>query len=759
MRHRLVLEFVGLALAPAAVLAQNVEPAMTAQAQRIEIVGTSPLGGPQPVDRIPGNVQTVSGERLRELAPLNLPDLLGRHLGSVNVNETQGNPFQVEVNYRGFAASSLLGAPQGISVYVDGVRVNEAFGDIVNWDLIPKGAIASVTLMPGSNPLFGLNTLGGALSVRMKRGDTDAGTEAELGIGSFGRRSAEVSHGRALGATGHLFVTASGYDEDGWRDHSESRLGQLFLRGGQATKDWSWDLSLTQARTDLIGNGLLPDTLLDVRRESIYTRPDQTRNRLSMLALNTTARLDAANALAAVVYSRHLDTDTLNGDLNDDFDPPTVTESGVENRTATRQRGSGLALQWTHTQPGRQLMIGASLDRASTRFEQTQAEGDLDATRAVVPEEDPEVNARISGSSRTRSVYASHVWSPSPELHVTLSGRYNDTRVTTVDLGRIELGLPTTLDADASFKRFNPALGATWAASPAITVFGGVSQGNRAPSPVELGCSDPANPCVLPNALQSDPPLKQVVSTTVEAGVRGRIGEAWRWNASLYRTINRDDILFVSNTLAAGYFQNFGRTRRQGIELGLSGRSGPFDFGVSYAAVDATYQSSACVVAGANSSAEANPNCTGDDEIEVLPGHRIPNIPRHTLKLDAGWRPSDALRIGVNVVAQSSQFSRGNENNAHQPDGIDFFGAGSVPGFAVANLDASWRMAPGWKLAAKVNNLFNRRYATGSALGENAFDASGGLQLPADWRNERYLAPAAPRSFWITLSYALGEGL
>ena len=278
-RHRLTPIALAATLLVATAQAQTNPP--TEPAQRVEIIGTAPLGGLQPRDRIPGNVQSVNAERLRELGPLNLPELLGRHLGSVNVNETQGNPFQVEVNYRGFSASPLLGAPQGLSVYVDGVRVNEAFGDIVNWDLIPKSAIAGVTLMPGSNPLFGLNTLGGALAVRMKRGDTDAGSEAELGLGSFGRRSAEVSHGRALGESGHLFVAASGFSEDGWRDDSKSRLGQLFLRGGQARKDWSWDLALTNARTNLIGNGLLPDTLAGARRESIYTRPDQTRNRLT----------------------------------------------------------------------------------------------------------------------------------------------------------------------------------------------------------------------------------------------------------------------------------------------------------------------------------------------------------------------------------------------------------------------------------------------------------------------------------------------
>jgi outer membrane receptor protein involved in Fe transport len=742
-----------LACAPPSVRAQDADPA---QLPRVEVVRTAPIGGPLPRDWVPGNVQQVDSERIRELGPLNLPNLLGAHLGSVNINETQGNPYQIEVNYRGFSASPLLGVPQGLSVYVDGVRVNEAFGDVVNWDLIPRGAIADLTLIPGSNPLFGLNTLGGALALRMKRGDTDAGTAAEIGVGSFGRIALEASHGRALGDGAHLFVAAAGFDEDGWRDYSPSRIGQVFVRGGRSVGGTGWDLALTHARTDLVGNGLLPQTLLDVNRESIYTRPDQTKNQMTMLTFNGEVRLDDQNALAATAYLRRLDTDTLNGDLNDDYDPPLVTETGVENRTGSNQRAGGIALQWNGNRPGLRLMAGVSHDQARTEFEQSEAEGELDPTRGVVPEEEAEVNAAISGKTRTESLYASVTWSLTPQWHVTASARYNYTRVTTVDDGRIELGLPTTLDADATYKRFNPALGAVFQADPALTVYANLSQGNRAPSPVELGCSDPANPCVLPNALQSDPPLAQVVAQTFEAGLRGRIADGLRWNASLFRTVNRDDILFVSNTLAAGYFKNFGRTRRQGVELGLQGVVGPFDLAASYGLVDATYESAACIVAESNSSAETSAACTGEGEIEVRPGDRIPNIPRHTLKLDAGWRPSPAWRIGANVVAQSAQYARGNENNAHRPDGVDFSGEGSVPAFVVVNLDARWRFASGWTLGAAVNNLSDRRHSTGSALAENAFDASGALMAPADWRNEQFHAPAAPRSFWVTLQYAFG---
>jgi iron complex outermembrane receptor protein len=717
---------------------------------RVEVVGATPLPGVGvPRDQIPANVQILGDRRLRQAQSLNLPDALSTLMPSANVNEIQGNPYQMDVNYRGFTASPLLGTPQGLSVFQDGVRINEPFGDVVNWDLVPRAALASITLMPGSNPMFGLNTLGGALTLATKSGDTHPGTEVELQAGSFKRFSGEVSHGRRLGENGHLFLAGSVFDEDGWRQYSPGQVKQLFAKAGAHVGDLSWSLSLTHADNDLIGNGPLPESMLARDRTQVYTRPDRTRTKMTLLGFNGTWGLSDTHQLSATGYVRRARTGTLNGDLNDDYDPPAVTEAGVENRTRTTQRGEGLALQSTHRISGQQLTFGVSHDRARSNFEQTEAEGDLDGTRAVIPTDDPEVDALIHGRSRTTSVYAHDLISLAPNLQLTLAGRYNDTHVTTVDDGRIQLGLPTTLDGEGRYKKFNPAAGLTWQASPAMTVFGGFSQGNRAPSPIELGCSDPANACVLPNALQSDPPLKQVVSRTVEIGARGRLAPALQWNAALFSTVNRDDLLFISNGLAAGYFTNFGRTQRQGIELGLSQQYTRFGWSASYSYLRATYRSSACIVAETNSSAETSAACPGEGEIEIRPGDRIPGLPQHSVKLAADWQPAAGWNVGAQLRAFSGQFVRGNENNRHQPDGVEFEGAGRVGGFAVMDLTAGWKLTENLEVFGKIANVFDRRYATAGLLGENAFDASGALQAPADWRNEQFVGPGAPRAAWL----------
>ncbi len=733
--------------------------------ETVEIVGTTPLPGTGiDRDQVPANVQSLSGARLRDQQELNLGELLRRHVASVNVVETQGNPYQLELNYRGFTASPLLGQPQGLSVFLDGVRVNEAFGDVVNWDLIPRGALAGMTLMPGSNPLFGLNTLGGALVLQTKSGDTDPGTEVELGLGSHGRKDIELAHGMSLGANTHLFVALSRFEQDGWRDYSPSEITQLYakLNGKQGALDWR--VAVNAADNSLIGNGLLPETLADVRRAQIYTRPDRTDNRLGAFSVGLGWDLGSGQRLQGQAYLRKLDVKTVNGDLNDDYDPPLVTESGVENRTAGKQSSQGLALQWSRQQAGNLTSLGASIDSNKTDFSQTEAEGMLDGTRAVIDLEPEELNAAITGKSRTTSLWAEQILQVTPELTVSLSARHNRTKVTTVDTGRL-LGLTTTLDAEDTYSKLNPGLGATFKLGGGTTAYAGYNQGNRAPSPIELGCSDPANPCVLPNALQADPPLEQVVSRTLEAGLRGKLAGAggdWRWNAGVFSTQNKDDILFVSNSLAAGYFKNFGKTRRQGIELGLQGRAATVDVGLHYTHLKATYQSSACIASEPNSTAfdPAAPNgntvCTAETEIEVRPGDHLPGLPQHLVKLDLGWRATSSFKLGANVTAQSGSFVRGNENNRHQPDGVDFFGSGRTAGFAVLNLDGRWDIAKGLSLVGKINNVLDRRYDTGGMLGENAFDASGTLQAPDDWRDEQFVAPAAPRSLSLALRWRFG---
>ena len=208
--------------------------------------------------------------------------------------------------------------PEGLSVYVDGVRVNESFGDTVNWDLIPESAISTVTLMSGSNPVFGLNTLGGALSIQTKSGHDNPGTELEAYGGSFGRRSFQAESGGERGAFDY-FVHGHYFDEDRLaRPVADAGCGRRSARSGWQNDKTDIDLSYTYADTSLFGNGAVPQSMLNYRREASYT-PDSTQNLLNFVNLTGTQFLAENLLLSANGYYRHLITGSSNGNNNDNY--------------------------------------------------------------------------------------------------------------------------------------------------------------------------------------------------------------------------------------------------------------------------------------------------------------------------------------------------------------------------------------------------------------------------------------------------------
>lgn len=768
IRHAPRKNILGLALAAAFTPAMAADPVI--QAETVEVIGNSPLAGIG-VQRlhVPANVQSIGERQLEEQESLNLPEFMARRLPSVNINEIQGNPYQTDLNYRGFTASPLLGTAQGMSVYLDGVRINEPFGDTVNWELLPHSAIAGMDLIPGSNPVFGLNTLGGALAIRTKSGFTHPGSKLELSGGSFGRSNTEFEHGGNAGTLG-WYVAGDWFREDGWRDYSKSDAKQFFAKLSHKSAAGEADLSLSRAVTRMVGNGLLPESMLSGPRGQIFTHPDQTRNDLVQLALNGRLWLTDTQSLSGNVYHRRSKTRTLNGDMNNDFeggafDGVSNDESGANHRTRTRQHGTGLSGQWNLNTRHQQLTVGASYDRAKMNFQQTEQLGIVDDTRGISSLAAESEENRLHGTTRTGSVFVTDTLTLTPALHLTASARYNMSHVTTFD--ELDRTAPN-LDGDHKYRKLNPAIGLTWQALPAVNAYAGFSQGNRVPTPIELGCADPANPCTLPNAMAADPYLKQVIARTLEFGLRGKLAGDIGWNAGVYHTLSSDDILFVGTSTSAGYFTNFGKTRRQGVELGVDGSQGRVDWFANYSYLQATFRSAACLLAENNSSRGTAPECTAggqDDEIAVHKGDYLPGLPKHSLKLGLSWRAGDWLRLGGDVQAFSGQFARGNENNAHQAgtytDALGntrtFDGAGKTAGYAILNLNAEARLGGGWQMFAKVNNVFDKRYATASALAENPFNAAGGFQInSSDWHRETFVAPGAPRAAWLGVRYVFG---
>ena len=771
-----------LAAADPSAAAQPNNPATAQEQQQIVVIGNAPLPGlGLPMNQVPANVQTANSEDMLRQQTLDLADYLNNNFSGVNVTESAENPFQLDINYHGFTASPLLGTPEGLSVYVDGVRVNESFGDTVNWDLIPESAISTVTLMSGSNPVFGLNTLGGALSVQTKSGHDNPGTQLEAYGGSFGRRAFQAETGGEIREFDYYF-TGNYFDETGWRDLSPTKVYQGFGKVGWQNEKTDIDLSYTYADTSLYGNGATPISILDFRRQASYT-PDFTHNLLNFVNLTATQFLTDNLLLSGNVFDRHLATGSSNGNINDSYledsyaGPPIDCSAPPASRAAIAfcapgqnavsqllQRTAGFGVQLTDSQDvfgmKNQAIIGADYGDSKDTFAQAFQYGALAPDHTLIYEVSPLNNETIislSGSNKIFGSYLTDTLSPNKLLHLNASLRYNRNTETLngysidTDVGDVGSGFDESspLAGDHTFSRVNPAVGFTLTPTDALTFYADYNEASRAPTVIELGCSNPATPCGLPNDFASDPDLKQVVARTVEVGLRGnRPDQRLDWSADVFHTINNNDIQFVATSTNQGYFDNVGNTRRQGLDLALGGRTGGLKWHLMYSYVDATFQSNFEVNAASNSTADA------DGNIQVRPGDRVPLIPQHTGRLVLDYEVNEKLDVGGNVVLASGSYLHGNENNANQAGGTNATGAfisgsGWISGYAVLNLQGTYHVSKYAEIFARVVNVLDKEYSTGGFLTTNSFNPNGTFRFnPNDWTNENAVSPAQPRAIW-----------
>jgi outer membrane receptor protein involved in Fe transport len=758
----------------------TVNPAPTLA--QVLIIANTPLPGfGLPLTEIPANVQTATSLDLQNAQVNNVADYLSQRFMGVNVSDSADNPFQLDINYHGFTASPLVGTPEGLSVYVDGVRVNESFGDTVNWDLIPQSAIAGVSLISGSNPVFGLNTLGGALSIQTKSGHDSPGTELEAYGGSFGRRSFQLQTGGFRGPFDY-FVTGTYFYETGWREVSTSQVYRAFGKAGYQTARTNLHLSYTYADTDLFGNGAIPQSMYDYRKEQSYT-PDSTQNLLHFANLTGTQKLTGHLLLSGNAYYRRLETSSSNGSDNGDYldggysgppidcnapFPDSASLDYCTNSTSEvsrlEQRSSGAGLQMTDTDDllgkQNQLIAGAAYSDSQNAFAQSFLYGFFGAQHLLDYVQSPfnaPTTISVSGSDRISGVYLSDTLSPSGNLHLNVAARYNrstealDGYSLDTDLADFGNGYDarSPVTGEHVYSRLNPAIGLTYTPTAGTTYYVNYNEASRAPTVVELGCSNPQRPCGLPNDFASDPDLKQVVARTVEIGLRGNVADQrLRWSADAFRTVNRGDIQFIATTTNSGYFANVGDTLREGLDFALAGREGRLRWNLSYSLVDATFQSDFVVSAESNSTADANGN------ILVRAGDRIPLIPRNTGKLAVDYQFTPKLNIGANVAVTSGSYLHGDENNANRAGGTNgagqyIMGSGRIGGYAVVNLQGTYHLSPHFDLFARCANLLNRQYATAGFLTTSTFNPNGTYRFdPANWTNENAVSPGAPFAVW-----------
>jgi iron complex outermembrane recepter protein len=742
----------------------------------IVVVGVTPVPGLKvDKDKIPGNIQTLRSRELTRNGAASVLGALDQQISSVNFNDTLADPFQPELLFRGFQASPVLGTPQGMAVYQNGVRINEAFGDTVNWDLIPDIAIDRIDLLNATS-VFGLNALGGAMTVTMKNGFTYQGFDGTLSGGSFNQRQAQAEYGVNDGTLG-AYVAVNGVKEGGWRHLAQDRILQYYLDLSFHSDAITADLSYSRGNNRLFGQGAAPVQSLAISSENVFTGPQNNINNLDMITLNTAYSFSPTLALSSVVYLRNYRQTVANGDnsdyaaCDDDVAPgllcdddfvltdttgqniPDITNGGTtiigqnDFETIHSQTWGG-SLQFSSTEKilghSNSFAVGATVDTSTTNFFSGTELGVIDAALTVLPSpyfvatpegaDSTATPVNLNANNKYYSVYLTDTFDVVDALSVTLNGRYN---IAMVDLSDRD---GEALNGNNRFTHFDPSAGVTYKIMPALTVYGSYAINNRAPTASELECASPAAPCLLPTNLASDPPLQQVVSKTVEFGARGTLSDRslgkFGWDLSVYRTNSENDIYGISTSIASGFFQNVGSTRREGADLDLTYQAEKVSAYLQYSYLKATFRSALLEPSPANPFRDANGN------IQVSVGDELPLIPKSRVKLGADIMVLPGWSVGGTVSYIGPSFYRGDEANLNP----------ELPGYTVASLRTSYQFGKHLQVFANIQNLFDRRYSTYGILGDPTGVGAPGVPAGGEFGDAdvdpRFQSPAMPRAYF-----------
>jgi iron complex outermembrane recepter protein len=773
-------------LLPRPTLAQATTPASpssqgTLVIPQVEVVGVTPvLGTNIPLNQVPSNVQTLTAPQLENYHPWALPQALENNIGAVSLSDTEGNPFETDLNFHGYTASPVLGTPQGLAIYQNGTRINEPFGDVVYWDYVPLFAVERLQLIPGSNPVYGLNALGGAVTLQMKNGFDFQGFSTDLSAGSFDRQQGIAQYGIEKGDVA-FYTGVMAANDGGWRLYSPSQVFQSYsdleLRKGPL----DLGVSFTFANNELSANGSTPEQMLDANREAAFAIPDTSHDNIAFLQGRGNYEFNSALSLQGTWYFRKSEEYVLNGaasgfgtcegvglyteflcnnpgpgqspvrQLYGPLIPASIGigGSGIIPTTDTQTTGYGGSLQTTlkDTLFGLKniAILGTSIDDGNSHFTEQNQLGDLVYLSPTSPPTGTTTipdgvwvggipfNLLLNADNRYYGVYGDDTLSLTPALSATVAGRVNIANVQLFDL------YGTSLNGSDQYSHFNPSVGLAWQANPGLNLFGNYSVSNRVPTPAELGCANPVLPCRFPLGFVSDPPLQQVITHTIEFGGRGHAAPlvagdrlSLDWSADVYGAKNENDIIYVTTgpLLGAGYFANAGQTQRVGADLALKATWRKLECKISYGLVRATFQSNLMFPS------QFNPGANPDGFITVLPGDRLPSIPVNSAKVDIRYHWTDAFSTDLEAIVASNVYAEGDEANLQKP----------VPGYLVLDAEADYQLGKYVQLYAQLENLTNNQYATFGIYG----DPTGDGAFP-QFTNTRFLTPAQPFGFWIGL--------
>src|SRR5580658_3965319 len=741
-----------------------------------DVVATTPLGGGEiNVAQSPFAVWQSTSQDMQTFNDTTLTDNLARSAPGVTTGNVSGNEFEPDLFYRGFDATAVTGTPQGLAVYQNGTRINEAYGDVVNWDLIAPNAIDKTTII-AANPIFGLNALGGAVVVTMKNGFTWQGFEADGQGGSFYNAQEQIQYGKQVGDWA-VYLAASQINDGGWRVAEASQLTNFYGDVGYKANGFESHLELTAGNTQFGVAAYTPIQLLQMNYGSVYTIPQTTYNQMAMLQWNGSYAYSPTLSFKAAAYFRgfnqqHQDGnptdvtpcppfsclngapvhDTLGG-IIPDISQNGALDLGENDRNQTQSRSLGVSGQAVDTDKiyghDNTLTVGTSLDYGWTHYTGNSQLGTISFTNFsypvtgypyIIDEPDSFLNPiDVDANNTYVGVYALDTFTATDRLTLTGGARFNFAGIS------LEGTNDALLSGYSDYFHLNPTVGLTYKITPDINFYAGYAMTNRTPTPLELGCASPTDPCIINNFLSSDPPLKQVVGNTFELGFRGTnalsqfgLGPQWgklQWSAGLFRTTLTDDILPVVSTFNGfGYYTNVGTTLRRGAEVSAQWTGDRWSAYANYTYIDAIYLTTFEEPSANNPLADANGN------IPITNGTQIAGIPKNTVKVGVDYAVTDKWRVGADMVAASGQVIFGNENGALP----------QIPGYAVFGVHTSYQVGKNFQVYGLIQNIFDQRYYTSGGLVQTGEFMTG----PAI-TNPQTLGPAKPFAIYGGLRITL----
>ncbi|HET7343205.1 MAG TPA: TonB-dependent receptor [Methylomirabilota bacterium] len=630
--------------------AQNVSEPVTLPPVRVSAPARLP-DAPLPLDHVPATVQIISGDRARESGAVTLQDAL-TPLPGVTTADEQGSSAQRDLSLRGFSATPVTGVPQGISVFVDGVRVNEPTAEEVNFDLISLEDVERIEVIRGPTALFGRNTLGGAVNLLTRRGGEATELEAALQAGSFGRRQYRL---RLSGPASPFdyYVAGSLLQEDGWRDASAARLGKLFAKLGLRAGDTDLTLSFQRAENRIEQPGSLPLSELRRDRQANFSAGDVFKPRANLVTLTARQLLGERTGLTLNAFARALDAEQFNTNL-----------LGPNTRSFAHTLSAGGAVQVDHDTRA----LGHA-DRLSAGLEYAHHDSDVDVFDEAGGGART-LDSRVRDDQHAWALYAQNTLDVARDtlaagdrLVLTTAARWDWLRHGIGDAGPV--GLRPRVDTTSTFSRVNPRVGLNYNLTPAVGVYFVYAQGFRAPAFLELTCASPAAVCPgLQAGLAPDPPLKAVTADHYEVG--GRLAP-WTWlalEAAAFRTDVHDDIFSVSPTGTTGvFFQNVGGTRRQGVELAAEATlDRRWRLRLGYAYTEATFRDDVQLA-----TPRTTPGCVAPPCLEgVRAGDELPLVPRHRVNAAIEHHLTSWLALWVSGAWVGAQRLRGDEENVER---------------------------------------------------------------------------------------------